>query len=1136
MDALTSEIIAQAKRVATAEEKSQLDLGSVILGLVILREKSSVSRLAASFFNASEVRWPAALIERAEKASQASVAPDANRKFVMSPEFKSVFNALVIRKPSYSAQDFVHAFLESNSPEVTQLKNYMELTGSDKPRRGVLHKLKVKEDRKQKIEEFLNSRVIGQQDAVRMLAEGYIRSEWASAENKRGLRGIFTFMGPPGVGKTMLAEKFAEALNEVEKTKYETLKLSMEMGDDESVLFKLFGVDSAYRSAKTGLIYNTIKGNPEKNIPGNPHQILVFDEIEKAALPTIQSLLTLLNDGQFHDNCNHELVDLSKCFVIFTTNLGQELFASRNRSGILRGSGFSSDDLFDMLGAAKKREHAKHEMAPSALAPEFVSRLRKGGAVLFNQLSGADYAELLRVALPNEFSDRYQFIDGIKMDHESTRLLTLSFLPDISPRVVASEVGRLAGYFVSELAKFPASPFLESDTNPPEAVKITIKCGLSETELQSLRSEEKLRIMVLDDDARMSEFIRQGDWGHPQPEVDRLEDCERALDRILRRPPDILLMDLDLPDSKFSDGGVLALHRRIAKSAPDLPVAFFSESANWESRLPTIISQGGAKAFFSFRRDVSHGQVDSQSAENLLSEDQKGRFQQLIEEEIFEETMEWLLRSRRKLDLEWKFDLKPDGDKLELVASICKTGKRQVVSMADEASGIRPAEIPSVTFDDVFGLERAKERLRDAVGFLKNPGRLSAFGVRPPTGFLLAGPSGTGKTHIARAMANEAGCVFYSLSAGELESKWIGEGEERIRQLFQAARKYAPALIFIDEIDAIASARSPSAGGSNQSVKMLNQLLVSMDGFAESRGQILVLAATNRPEALDPAVLRPGRFDETIMIQAPDTKAREHMFRKRLEALPREAGVLESVPSLVCRSSGMSSAELDRIIREAVYLAARANRESLSLGDLEAACNLVRYGADRRDIVVKEQDRRMTAWHEAGHAVARLVLFPDSKLDFLSIVPNERGALGFAAWQHDETDHSHSAEDYRKHIMVSLAGREAEKLCPDAGAEATNTGVSSDYHSATARAWDAVSRYGFDEDFGCFSASAIPQHLQVPLAAEIKNRVDALLAECLKETRQLMEEKKSTLEKIAEALLKQDALTGEEVQRILCQA
>jgi cell division protease FtsH len=211
---------------------------------------------------------------------------------------------------------------------------------------------------------------------------------------------------------------------------------------------------------------------------------------------------------------------------------------------------------------------------------------------------------------------------------------------------------------------------------------------------------------------------------------------------------------------------------------------------------------------------------------------------------------------------------------------------------------------------------------------------------------------------------------------------------------------------------------------------------------------------------------------------------------------------------------------------------ARENRKTITLSDIETAIAFVRYGADRRDIVVKEQDRRQTAWHEAGHAVARLVLFPDSKLDFLSIVPNERGALGFAAWQHDETDHSHSAEDYRKHIMVSLAGREAEKLCPDAGAKATNTGASSDYHSATALAWDAVSRYGFDEDFGCFSASAIPQHLQVPLASEIKNRVDALLAECLKETRQLMEKKRPTLEKIAAALLEQDALTGEEVQKL----
>jgi len=314
---------------------------------------------------------------------------------------------------------------------------------------------------------------------------------------------------------------------------------------------------------------------------------------------------------------------------------------------------------------------------------------------------------------------------------------------------------------------------------------------------------------------------------------------------------------------------------------------------------------------------------------------------------------------------------------------------------------------------------------------------------------------------------------------------------------------------------------------------MLNQLLVCMDGFADTKGQILVLAATNRPEALDPAILRPGRFDETIRIEAPDAKAREQMFRKRLEKIPIETGILDAIPRLICRTAGVSPAQVDRVLREAAYAAAREGRKTITLADLEAAANLVRYGANRRDMVVREQDRRQTAWHEAGHAVARLALCPESKLDYISIVPNEEGALGFAAWQHDETKHSHSAQDFHNLIIVSLAGREAEILCPDSGSAAINTGVSSDYERATALAWEAVSRFGFDDEFGVFCLRGTPASIHPVLSESIKPRVDALLGTCLEATRKLMLEKKLQLEAIAFALVAKDALDGVEVETLI---
>ena len=1123
MEPAVKRIIVAAKRHVLAAGLPSLDLRSVLVALASLADDKDIAKAVAEVLKPKgAVQWPHDLEEAAKESAKVLDADAEGKQLPLEPRFKRIYNDIQRQGRPVKLGVFLGGVLDSReareTAEVNALWEANALRSTKKPRKGLLGKLDACDAKRMEVERILGEKVIGQDEAIRALGQGYLYT--LREPREQGLRGIFTFLGPPGVGKTMLAEEFARALNEVEKAAggqpYEAHTFALNASHDRDMVIQLFGTPSHYSNGRPGMLHELIKANPRR--------VFVFDELEKAGEEMIQSLLTLLSKGSFNDNFQQEFLDASKCFVIFTTNLGQEIFSSANQSGLLRGARFSSDQLFDLLATAKRRTEAKFDQASPALSPEFVDRLRQGAAVLFNRLSIADYTRIMGAIFAGTAGGE-QLLPRVLVSEQAKRLLILSLLPDLSARSLINQARRLKHMWTDEVLRSEL-PELQRKGAEQFTIDVDQKLDAASSDLlNELFTRKPVKVLVVDNDERMTRFVE--DYGKVpdqqfKVEVKRIEP-RAAVEEILKSSPDLVLLDLDLTADQLPGGEIKALHRQIRETAPAVRLWLFSEERGEDFDFSELMEQGGARGYFSFQKDAQ---------DIVLGEDHQARFRQLLEEVVFDRVMFELERSRRKLSPHFKFlDCKSDEAEPTVGVEIASLRSEQNVSLVTSPGQIAPAEKPDVTFDDVFGLTRAKERLEDAIEMFKDPGKLSKFGVKPPSGYLLAGPPGTGKTHLARAVANEADCVFYSLSCGELESGMIGGTEERIRQLFHDARKYAPAVIFIDEIDAIAARRDGAT--SSLSVKALNQLLACMDGFAAAKGQILVLAATNRPEALDPAIRRPGRFDETIPIEAPGEDARKKMLTELLNKKPCEKPeVMESIPRLVGRTAGLSPAQIDRVIREAVYLAVRGKREKLSLADLEAAANLVRHGAERRDIKITEEDRQRIAWHEAGHAVARLALFPGAELDLVTIVPNEEGALGFAAWRNEESRHTDSATDFRNLIVVSLAGREAEQLCPASGPDTINTGVFSDYRHATRLAWDYVARFGFDEKFGVFSVAGAPEHIQAALAEPVHARVQELLASCLEDCRKLMRDQLPRIRALAETLCAKQAIYGDEAKEI----
>jgi cell division protease FtsH len=445
-------------------------------------------------------------------------------------------------------------------------------------------------------------------------------------------------------------------------------------------------------------------------------------------------------------------------------------------------------------------------------------------------------------------------------------------------------------------------------------------------------------------------------------------------------------------------------------------------------------------------------------------------------------------------------------------------------------------DTPKVTFADVAGADEAKDELQEIIEFLKDPQKFSRLGGRLPKGVLLVGPPGTGKTLLGRAVAGEAGRPFFSMSGSDFVEMFVGVGASRVRDLFEQGKAHAPCIIFIDEIDAVGRHRGAGLGGGHdEREQTLNQLLVEMDGF-ESNDGVILLAATNRPDVLDPALLRPGRFDRQVVVDAPDVKGREGILRVHLRKVPLGTNV--DVRSLAKATPGMSGADLANLVNEAALLAARRDHDKVYMDDLEDAKDKVMLGAERRSMVLSESERTLTAYHEAGHAVVALRVPGLDPVHKITIVPRGR-ALGVTASLPEEDRHSYS----RDYLIASLAmlygGRAAEEMI--FGPEKITTGAGNDIERATALARRMVTQFGMSESIGpmaigdadheVFLGRELGQRRAISesVAQRVDDEVKRLLDEAYVSAMDTLAANKPLLETIAEALLERETLDREDI-------
>ena len=947
----------------------------------------------------------------------------------------------------------------------------------------------------------LQSLVYGQDNAVNVFTTGYFQANMRSAtdKNRRQPRATFLFAGPPGVGKTFLAEKAAEAL----KLPFKRFDMS-EYADKEASI-EFCGADDVYKDSKPG--------NVTSFVDANPKCVLLFDEIEKAHLSVIHLFLQLLDAGRLRDNHTDKEVSFTDAIIILTTNAGRQLY-EESESG-----DFSAVSRKVIVKALQK------DINPLTNAPFFpaaiCSRFASGNVVMFNHIGAHNLSAIAKKEIMRQAAN-FERETGIKLEFDE-RVYTALLFSEGSNADARTIKGRAETFFndeVYELFRLIASEKVKTNIANVEKIHVDIDLSQSKPEIVDLFTPTNKTKVLLFAENDVVELCKR-----KTNNVDfvGVSDVKSALEVMKSQSIDFVLIDmkcgasssalssLNIEDADSSARDFFKILREQRQDIPPYILETRGLVLNEEERI-SFMRQGIRDVLRITRgRDSFAKQID------------------FIASSLHQQaSMVKLAKANKLISFETAQSISKNGKNAEI--KLFDFNMSVAVDSEDAKNVLNSVSKPDVRFDQVIGAADAKKELTYFVEYLKNPKKYMGTGLKAPKGVILYGPPGTGKTMLAKAMACEADVTFIAAEGNQFLKKYIGEGSDKVHELFRTARKYAPSILFIDEIDAIAKERKGGSSSTSNGEDTLTSFLTEMDGFINDPSKpVFVLAATNfdvepgGDKSLDPALMR--RFDRRIYIDLPDKNDRIKFLKMKIAKNKALQISEEKIDNISVRSTGMSLAELDSVIEFALRSAIRDGSTTVTDAIFDEAFETFNNGE------VKKWDASQlerVARHEAGHAF--LSWLSGDTPTYLTIVA--RGGHG-GYMQHGDNEGKaiYTKDELLANIKTSLGGRAAE-IVYYGERDGVSTGASGDLMNATSIATRIVCTYGMDDEFGLAVVHSIGA-ANGAMSLEIRDSVNKILKEQMDLAIRTISENKDKIDALVEELMQKNHMNGEEINQVL---
>lgn len=966
-----------------------------------------------------------------------------------------------------------------------------------KKRAGAVAELAAKA---KSLQDALLAEVFGQDYAISVVSAGYFQAELLAMTDKSKVRpkATFLFAGPPGVGKTFMAENIAKHLG------LPFMRFDMSEYADKEASIEFCGSDKVYKNGKAGNVTSFVEKNPKC--------VLLFDEVEKSHLSVIHLFLQMLDAGRLRDNYTDTEIPFKDVIVIMTTNAGKQLYTD-NESGDF--SGVSRKVILKALST---------DTNPVTGAPFFpaaiCSRFASGNVVMFNQMGAHNLRGIAkkevgrhvknfqeRIGLPVEVDDRVYtallLAEGGKADARTVRARSEAFFDNE----------------VYELFRLLSAQTHADKLEEMESIRIDVELPADKEEIVALFEDIYTPQVLVFGDEKLGKLCRQKAGNCA---ILPAQDHEQALLLLKNRDIKVILID---PTYGLYDASKQYLNM---EDVPSKARDFFNFLRQSFSSIPVYMLQTDGVSFTTEEKlSYTRAGVRNIIAISATQEDRFAEGIRAICNELHQQySMNSLARANKVLSFETAQSLSADGKHATIRLFDFKL--TLAVAAEDEGSILADQEKPNVRFADVIGAKDAQTELQYFVQYLRNPKKYLGTGVRAPKGVLLYGPPGTGKTMLAKAMACESGVAFIAAEGNQFVQRYVGQGKDQVHEIFQRARKYAPAILFIDEIDAIGKDRR-FAEATNSEEAALTAFLTEMDGFKNDPSRpVFVLAATNYDvtpngrKSLDPALLR--RFDRRVLVDLPDREDRVRYIRLKMKGNPAYAMSDAAIDNVALRSTGMSLAALESVMELALRSAIRSGSEKVTDEIFEESFELFNSG-DAKKWDADQLER--VARHETGHAL--LSWLSGDKPSYLTIVA--RGNHG-GYMQHGDTEgkHIYTREDLLARIRTSLGGRAAEMLYYGEQ-NGLSTGAGADLQNATATAQRILCNYGMDSQFGLAVVSQEASQ-QGEIAGQVRAAVNEILQQQMELAVQLLQEHKEKFDRMVKILMEKNHLNGEQIDKV----